>query len=343
MVISFDLNNMISAALIAGLSFLITVLLMPWFIRTVKRIKFGQEVRDDGPEAHLKKQGTPTMAGVVYVSAALIACIAGMLRSGAVYTGTLQIMFLTLGFGIVGFMDDYLKITRHNTDGLSPKQKLMMQLIFALIFVIWVYMSGTGEGAPGRVYIPFTGNFETAVYLDLPIWLFIPFALFVILGADNGVNFTDGLDGLCGSVTAVTSALFTFVGIINGEPDISWMAAGIFGGLLGFLIFNVYPAKTFMGDTGSLALGGFVAASAVVSGMELYIIIFGFIYLLEVFSVIIQVLYFKKTHGNRFFRMSPIHHHFELCGNSETRIVAAFTIVTLLLSMISLIGVTYVR
>ena len=338
-----DMNTLTGCALIISIAFVLTVLVMPWYIKTVRRIKFGQEVRDDGPEAHLKKQGTPTMGGAAFITAALMACVLGMIKEGTFRTETLQIMFLTLGFGLIGFADDFIKIKKHNTDGLKPKQKLVFQLVISVIFAAWVYMSGENGHGAGRVFIPFTGNADTALYIDLPVFIFIPFVIFVILGTDNGVNFTDGLDGLNGSVTSVVAAFFIMTGLANNMPGVSLIAAGIFGSLLGYLLFNVYPAKIFMGDTGSLALGGFVAASAAVSGLELYIPIFGLIYLVEVISVMIQVLYFKKTHGKRFFKMAPIHHHFELSGNSETRIVAAFTIITILLSIISFIGVSYIR
>lgn len=339
MEISIDLNILSVAAMTAVIAFTVVVFMAPGFIPMLHRLKFGQEVRDDGPQSHLKKQGTPTMGGIMFLIAAVAAGLIGFIRLGAVGSEALMVLFLTLAFGLIGFTDDFLKIKKHNSDGLKPGQKLFFQLIAALIFAIWAFYCTDSEVSRGRVYIPFTGSRENAVYIDLPVFIFVPFIIFVVLGTDNGVNFTDGLDGLNASVTAVVSGMFVMIGLAKHTPGLSIVAAGIFGGLLGYLLFNVYPAKVFMGDTGSLALGGFVAASAVVSGMELYIPIFGFIYLAEVVSVIIQVVYFKKTHGKRFFKMAPIHHHFELLGNSETRIVAAFTIVTVLLSLISFVAV----
>ncbi len=336
--ITFDISRFLTAAAVLFIGFFLTAAAMPRFIKIVRRIKFGQEVRDDGPQSHLKKQGTPTMGGAVFALAAVIACMLGMLIEGRIYVKSLQIIFLMAGFGLIGAADDYLKIAKHNTDGLNPKQKLILQLIIAAVLAVWVYYDSDNISSNGRIYIPFTGNFGRLLYIDIPLVIFVPFAVFVILGSDNGVNFTDGLDGLCGSVTAVTAAMFAAIGLANGETGLMLPAAGILGALLGFLIYNVYPAKIFMGDTGSLALGGFVAASAVVSGMELYIPVFGLIYLIEVVSVIIQVLYFKKTGGKRFFKMAPIHHHFELLGNSETRITAAFSIVTMLLCILTFIG-----
>lgn len=346
MILDFDLDGFQTASLIMVTAFVLTVVAMPKCIVILRRIKFGQEVRTDGPKEHLKKQGTPTMGGAVFMTAALTACLVGMLREGGVNEHTLQVMFLTAGFGLIGFTDDYLKIRKHNSDGLKPRQKIIIQLILSLIFCVWVYMRGDVTGHGGRICIPFTGNLNNAKYVDLPLPIFVAFTIFVILGTDNGVNFTDGLDGLNGSVTAVIAAFFVIAGLFGGTGKItnelrgiSFMAAAVLGSLLGFLIFNVYPAKIFMGDTGSLSLGGFVAATAVVSDMELYIPIFGFIYMIEVISVIIQVTYFRKTGGKRFFKMAPIHHHFELLGNSETRIVAAFTIATILLCLISFIGI----
>lgn len=324
-----------------GTAFVLTALMAPWFIPMLKRFKFGQEVRDDGPQSHLKKQGTPTMGGIIFLIAIAAASVTGMIGMGHVDMKAVQMLFLTIGFGVTGFADDYLKIKRHTSDGLSPKQKLAIQLIITVVFAVWIYMAD-GDSA-GRIFIPFTGSRESALYFTLPIWLFVPFAVFVVLGTDNGVNFTDGLDGLCSSVTAVTAAFFMVMGLLNADTGLAVVSASVVGGLLGFLLFNVYPAKVFMGDTGSLALGGFVAAAAVINGMELYIPVIGFIYLIEVVSVIIQVGYFRKTHGRRFFKMAPIHHHFELLGNSETRIVAAFTIVTILLCGAALLGATYIR
>lgn len=333
-----DMFGIITAFLALCTAFLLTVVMSPWFIPLLHRMKFGQEVRDDGPQSHLKKQGTPTMGGIIFLIAIVVASLTGMIRLG-LDTKALQMLLLTVGFGATGFLDDYLKIKRHKSDGLSPKQKLAIQLIITVVFAVWIFIAD-GDTA-GRIMLPFTGGRENAVYFSLPIWLFVPFTVLVVLGTDNGVNFTDGLDGLCSSVTSVVAGFFMLMGLVNGDNGLTMVSAAVIGGLLGFLLFNVYPAKIFMGDTGSLALGGFVAATAVINGMELYIPVVGFIYLIEVVSVIIQVTYFKRTHGKRFFKMAPIHHHFELLGNSETRIVAAFTIVTILLCTAAFIGAVY--
>ena len=341
--LTIDLIQARGAFLALITAFIIMVLIAPSFIPMLHRMKFGQEVRDDGPQSHLKKQGTPTMGGIMFLIAILAAVLIGLIGMKSMDRDALQILLMTICFGLVGFMDDYLKIHKHQSEGLTEKQKLALQFVITLAFALWVYFSKGESHVGNRVYLPFTGNRETAMYVDLPIWLFLPFIIFVVLGTDNGVNFTDGLDGLCSSVTAVTAGFFLVMGLVFHTQGLSLVSGAVAGGLLGFLLFNVYPAKVFMGDTGSLALGGFVASAAVVSGLELYIPVIGFIYLIEVISVIIQVSYFKATHGKRFFKMAPIHHHFELLGNSETRIVAAFTIVTLLLAGAAFVGATYIR
>ena len=230
---------------------------------------------------------------------------------------------------MVGFLDDYIKIVMKRSEGLNPIQKLIGQFVITGIFAYYIVTSpdiGTG------MLIPFTGK-----YLQLPVWLFVPALFFIILGTDNGVNFTDGLDGLCTSVTILVATFFTIVAI-GENSGISPITGAVVGSLLGFLLFNVYPARVFMGDTGSLALGGFVASSAFMMQMPIFIAIVGLIYLVEVLSVIIQVTYFKKTGGKRFFKMAPIHHHFELCGWSETRVVGVFSIITAILCLIAYLG-----
>ena len=314
------------------ISFILTLLLSPWAIKKLHEMKFGQEVRSDGPETHLKKKGTPTMGGVIFAAATLAAVFLTFLKTGADRESLCTLLLMT-GFGAAGFADDFLKITKHNTDGLSPKKKLLIQFAVCLLFLAFYY---AGNEHAGDLILPFTG-LENAKVLHLPVWAFVPFTLFAVLGTDNGVNFTDGLDGLCSSVTAAAAVFFVAYGLISGSR-LSVAAAALIGGLLGFLISNAYPAKIFMGDAGSLALGGFVAGAAVSSGLTLYIPLFGLVYLAEVLSVIIQVTYFKKTGGKRIFLMAPIHHHFEKLGNSETRIVCAFTVVTILLTLLSILG-----
>ena len=249
------------------------------------------------------------------------------------YPKIIPVLFVTVGFGIIGFLDDYIKIVMKRSEGLNPVQKLIGQFIITGIFVYYLVCS---DEVGTSMLVPFTGGFEHGIYLDLG-FLFIPFVFVVVLGTDNGVNFTDGLDGLCTSVTILVATFLTIISI-GENSGISPITGAVVGSLLGFLLFNVYPAKVFMGDTGSLALGGFVASSAFMMQIPLFIPIIGLIYLVEVLSVIMQVSYFKATHGKRIFRMAPIHHHFELGGWSETRVVAVFSIVTALLCLVAYLG-----
>ena len=320
------INETILAIIIA---FAISALLCPIVIPFLHKLKFGQQVRDDGPQAHLKKQGTPTMGGLIILTSIIITSIFYIPR----YPKIIPVLFVTVGFGITGFLDDYIKIVMKRSEGLNPKQKLLGQIVITGIFGWYLMTSGQVNTS---MLIPFTGGFDNGWYLDLGI-LFLPALFIIVLGTDNGVNFTDGLDGLCTSVTILVATFFTIVAI-GENMGISPITGAVVGSLLGFLLFNVYPAKVFMGDTGSLALGGFVAASAYMMQMPIFIAIVGLIYLVEVLSVIIQVAYFKKTGGKRFFKMAPIHHHFELCGWSETRVVAVFSIITAILCLVAYLG-----
>ena len=307
------------------LGFLIVAAVMPFAIPELHKLKFGQQVRDDGPESHLKKQGTPTMGGIVFVLA--ITIVSGIYAVR--YPKILPVLLLTVGFAIVGFIDDYLKVVKHQSEGFNPKQKFACQFVFTLIFGIYLYLSPDYRNL---MRVPFT-NF----YLDLG-WFYVPALLFIVLGTDNGANFTDGIDGLASSVTAVIAMFIAFVSMFKGDGGLVPIAGAVCGSLFGFLVYNSHPAKIFMGDTGSLALGGFVAAAAFEMEIQLFIPFFALIYLVEVLSVIIQVTYFKATHGKRIFRMAPIHHHFELGGWSETKVVTVFTIITILLCLIAGLG-----
>ena len=309
------------------MGFALVALAMPFAIPELHKLKFGQEVRDDGPKAHLKKKGTPTMGGLVFVLVIVIVSLVYVRR----YPKILPVMLLTVGFGIVGFIDDFLKVVKHQSEGFNPKQKFLCQLVFCVIFALYLYLSPAYDH---RMQVPFT-----EIYLDLG-WFYVPALLFIVLGTDNGANFTDGLDGLASSVTAVIALFLGFVSLYFGKADgqLAPISGAVFGALMGFLMFNCYPAKVFMGDTGSLALGGFVAAASFEMGIPLFIPIFALIYLVEVLSVIIQVTYFKKTHGKRIFRMAPIHHHFELGGWSETKVVTVFTVLTVLLCLVASLG-----
>ena len=320
------INETILAIIIA---FAVSAILCPIVIPFLHKLKFGQQVREDGPQAHLKKQGTPTMGGLVFLTAVVITSLL-YIRD---YPRIIPVLFMTVGFGVIGFLDDYIKIVMKRSEGLNPVQKLIGQFIITGIFVYYLVCS---DEVGTSMLVPFTGGFEHGIYLDLG-FLFIPFVFFVVLGTDNGVNFTDGLDGLCTSVTILVATFLTIISI-GENSGISPITGAVVGSLLGFLLFNVYPAKGFMGDTGSLALGGFVASSAFMMQIPLFIPIIGLIYLVEVLSVIMQVSYFKATHGKRIFRMAPIHHHFELGGWSETRVVAVFSIVTALLCLVAYLG-----
>jgi len=307
------------------LSFAITVLIAPSFIPFLLKLKVGQTVREDGPESHLKKNGTPTMGGIIF----LIGVTAGSLIFAFRYSGVFPVLLMTLGFGLVGFIDDYIKVVLKRSMGLRAWQKMALQFVITAIFAIYmVKYSGVGLG----IIIPFTGGMEVNLGWFSVVLLFV-----AVLGTVNGSNFTDGLDGLASSITAVIACFFVVIAVKENLGVIP-VALSMLGGLLGFLCFNSHPAKVFMGDTGSLALGGFVISTAYMLKMPLFVIIVAFIYFAEVLSVIMQVSYFKLTGGKRIFKMAPIHHHFELCGWSETKVVAIFTIVTLLLCVVGYIA-----
>ena len=310
----------------AFISFALTVLLCPIFIPILHRMKFGQFIREEGPESHLKKAGTPTMGGIVMLAAFTVSSLAYMLNESQIF----PVILLTVGFGFIGFLDDFIKLAKKRSLGLRAWQKLGLQIVLTGYFA-YVIMSDYPELT--QIIIPFTGG-QVAWNLGV---LFVPFVFIAVLGTVNGANFTDGLDGLATSVTVVI-AMFFAIFSLRVESPVYLTAMIMIGTLLGFLIFNTYPAKVFMGDTGSLALGGFVAAEAFMLKVPLFIIIVAFIYLAEILSVMIQVSYFKITHGKRIFKMSPIHHHFELSGFEETRVVAMFTVVTILCCFIGFIA-----
>lgn len=308
------------------ISFAISVILGPVVIPFLRRLKVGQTVRDEGPESHLKKNGTPTMGGILILFSVVVTSLLFVKD----YPKIIPILFLTLGFGLIGFLDDYIKVVLKRSMGLRAWQKFALQIVVTGIFVFYL-LQYTDVSLAMKV------PFMEGVYLDFG-WANIPILFFVVIGTVNGTNFTDGLDGLASSVTVLVATFFTVVAI-GTNSGIEPITCAVVGALLGFLLFNVHPASVFMGDTGSLALGGFVAAAAYMMQMPLFIVIVGFIYLIEVVSVIMQVTYFKATGGKRIFKMAPIHHHFELCGWSETRVVAVFSIVTALLCLAALMGI----
>ena len=307
------------------IAFALSAVMGPLIIPVLRRLKMDQTEREDGVKSHLKKAGTPTMGGVMILLSVVITSVFYIKD----YPKIIPILFLTLGFGIIGFLDDYLKVVLKRSDGLLPWQKFLLQVILTGIFVFYI-VNYTDISLTMR--IPFwSGHF-----LNLG-WLAYPVLFFAVIGTVNGVNFTDGLDGLASSVTLIVAVFFSVVSI-GMKSGIEPITCAVVGSLMGFLLFNVYPAKVFMGDTGSLALGGFVAGTAYVMQMPLFILLVGLIYLIEVLSVMIQVTYFKATHGKRIFKMAPIHHHFELCGWSETRVVAVFSVITAVMCMIALLA-----
>lgn len=306
------------------ITFGVSVVLCPIVIPFLKKLKFGQFVWEEGPETHLKKSGTPTMGGLIILASVILVSIFYMQS----YPGIVPILFVTLGFGLIGFMDDYIKVVMKRSLGLRAWQKMLGQMVVTLVFAY--YMTRYQEDL--TMLIPFSGG----KYLDLGQW-YIPALFFIVLGTVNGANFTDGLDGLASSVTMLIATYFT-VAAIALHSGIEPVTCAVVGALLGFLVYNVYPARVFMGDTGSLALGGFVAATAFILKLPLFIPIVAFIYLIEVTSVIVQVVYFKMT-GRRILKMAPLHHHFELSGWPETKVVSIFSIITAILCLIGLLAI----
>ena len=306
------------------IAFAISALLGPVVIPFLRKLKVGQTERKE-LESHLKKNGTPTMGGLMIIASIIVTSLIYVKD----YPKIIPILFMTVGFGVIGFLDDYLKVVLRRSDGLLAWQKMILQIIVTGVFAVYMVKY---SGVALTMLIPFSGG----KYLDLG-WLAIPVLFFAVVGTVNGTNFTDGLDGLASSVTIMVATFFSVVAI-GTNAGIAPITCAVVGALLGFLLFNVYPASVFMGDTGSLALGGFVVSTAYMMQMPLFILIVGLIYLVEVLSVIIQVTYFKKTGGKRFFKMAPIHHHFELGGWSETRVVAVFSITTAILCLIALLA-----
>jgi len=308
------------------ISFAVSVILGPLVIPFLRKLKVGQTVRDDGPQTHLSKSGTPTMGGILILLGIIVASVFYIKE----YPKIIPILFLTVGFGLVGFLDDYIKVVLKRSMGLRAWQKMGLQILITGIFIFYIYQYTD-------ISLAMKVPFMTDTYIDMG-WFNIIFMFIVILGTDTGANFTDGLDGLASSVTLMIAMFFTVVAM-GTQSGIEPISCAVVGALMGFLLFNVHPASVFMGDTGSLALGGFVAATAYVLQMPLFLVIVACIYVAEVLSVILQVGYFKITKGKRLFKMAPIHHHFELCGWKETKIVAVFTIITAIACLIALMGI----
>ena len=316
------------------LSFIASVILALIIVPILRKLKVGQIEREYGPQSHLKKQGTPTMGGIIMI---LVLIVVGIfvymdykVDQPDIAKAILPLIGVSVGFGFIGFIDDFKKLILKNTKGLSPKAKMLGLLIVSVIYTIVlinVFNLGTD------IYIPFAKT-----YITLPIWIYIPFAVIVMLAATNAINLTDGIDGLSTSVTTIIITCLTVISILIGVKEVTVIGAILIGACLGFLLFNLNPAKVMMGDTGSLMLGGAIAGISLYLKMPLILLIIAIIPIIETLSVMIQVAYFKKT-GNRVFKMTPIHHHFELSGWKENKIVSIFSLITLVACVIGLYAI----
>ena len=323
---------MIFEAKVLIISFIISIIMGFIIIPILKKRKVGQIERDDGPQSHLKKQGTPTMGGIIIIITMTLVVIGtyiylSIIGETDIAHKLLPILLLTIGFGLIGFIDDFKKLVLKNTEGLKPSYKMIGLLIISVAYVIYLVY---GLKIETQTYIPIIKT-----YIDMPTFIYIPFAILVILGATNAVNLTDGIDGLSSSVCAIIITCLAIIGISLQLYEVSIFASIVIGAVLGFLMFNIHPAKVFMGDTGSLMLGGVISGLALYLEMPLLLLVIALIPVLETISVMIQVVYFKKT-GKRFFKMAPLHHHFELSGWKENKVVVVFSVVTLLLCIVGL-------
>ena len=323
------------------MSFQIKILLISFVVATVlglivlpilKKLKVGQEERSDGPKSHLNKKGTPTMGGIISIISIIILTIFTAIiytrnNEGELVKRIIPLLFAAVGFGIVGFIDDFKKMVLKNTEGLKPSYKMLGLLIIAVCFVIYI-LNVLNIGSD--IYIPIIKT-----YVTIPVWIYIPFAILVMLGTTNAVNLTDGIDGLATSVTTIIVACLSVIGVIFNVREVIIFGSIVCGCNLAFLLFNLHPAKVFMGDTGSLMLGGVIAGMALMLKMPLLLLVIALIPVLETLSVMIQVTYYKKT-GKRVFKMTPIHHHFELSGWSENKVVTVFSLITLILCIVGL-------
>ena len=314
------------------ITFAISVICGIITIPILKKLKIGQIERDDGPASHLKKQGTPTMGGIIMIVAIIIATVGACIffsvtNNQELIKRLIPLLIITIAFGMIGFIDDFKKLVLKNTDGLKPKYKMLGLLIIAVIYVLFlVYGFKLGTDT----YIPIF-----KIYINIPVFLYIPLAVLVILSTTNAINLTDGVDGLASSVSCLIVTCLTVIGISNQMYEVSIFGSIVIGATLGFLIFNLHPAKVFMGDTGSLMLGGIISSIALYLKMPLLLVLIAIIPVLEALSDIIQVMYYKKT-GKRVFKMAPLHHHFELSGWKESKVVIIFSLITLVLCIIGL-------
>ncbi len=321
---------MLKSLIIIGAAFIVAALSGIFLIPLLHKLKFGQEIREEGPKWHKAKSGTPTMGGFIFIIATIVGVLVGMLLYDDLLkniNGVLALLVAALGFGTIGFIDDYIKVILKRNLGLKAKQKFTLQLLVAVLFSVWLVGGGIIDT---KVIIPFVGKTLTMSY-----YIYIPFIVVVMLAAVNSVNLTDGIDGLASSVTVVVCIFYCIVSNMSNSVPVILLSCATLGGLGGFLIYNKFPARVFMGDTGSLFLGGVVSAMAIYMKNPLLLLIIGFVYVMESLSVILQVAWFKKT-GKRIFKMSPIHHHFEMSGWSEKKIVAIFSLVTAALCVLGL-------
>lgn len=315
------------------ISFAITIVLALIIIPILKKIKIGQIEREDGPQSHLKKQGTPTMGGIIFMLAIVIGTTGSYLYlksqgNNEMAQNLIPMLCLTIGFGIVGFVDDFKKLVLHNTKGLKPSYKMLGLLIISVLYVLFIIrFSNHGTG----IFIPIWKK-----EIILPSFLYIPFAIFVILATTNAINLTDGVDGLSSSVCAIIITCLTVIAMIKSVSEVAILGSIAVGSILGFLMFNLHPAKIMMGDTGSLFLGGLISCLALYLKMPLLLLVIALIPIIETLSVIIQVSYYKKT-GNRIFKMAPLHHHFELSGWNENKVVRVFSVITLLVCILGIL------
>ena len=315
-------SNIMVAISLLVVSFLVTVLMLPKLIKYLHYLKFGQAIREEGPQSHMHKKGTPTMGGISFIVATVLALIIAMFIDSSNIKYYILFIYTTISFSIIGYIDDMLIVVKKKNDGLAPRKKLMLQILFSIIFYVLVKFIYEDIN---YIYIP---GLEYQLNIS---YLYMIFVVFWQTGFSNAVNLTDGLDGLATSVTIITTSTFALLAYKENNFPIFVFCLVLVGALIGFLLFNKNPAKIFMGDTGSLALGGILAAISIILHKEIAFIFIGLVYILETLSVIIQVAYFKKT-GKRIFKMSPLHHHFELSGYGEVKTVHLFAIIALISS-----------
>ncbi|ASB89724.1 phospho-N-acetylmuramoyl-pentapeptide-transferase [Bacillus sonorensis] len=307
------------------LGFLISVLLSPIFIPFLRRLKFGQSIREEGPKSHQKKSGTPTMGGVMIILSIIVTTVVMTFKFSEASMNMFLLLFVTVGYGLLGFLDDYIKVVMKRNLGLTSKQKLIGQIVIAVVFYAVYY----AQGLPTYIRIP-----GTDISFDFG-WAYLILVIFMLVGGSNAVNLTDGLDGLLSGTAAIAFGAFAILAWNQSQYDVAIFSVAVVGAVLGFLVFNAHPAKVFMGDTGSLALGGAIVTIAILTKLEILLVIIGGVFVIETLSVILQVISFKTT-GKRIFKMSPLHHHYELVGWSEWRVVVTFWTAGLLLAVLGI-------